>query len=86
MTIPQIAYALGTRLAEIAVRSEGWRLEQVADYLAQNTPLDGAEYRQRHPGACSRIDTASYDFLALRPPESDAGGLPVSRHLPPARG
>lgn len=87
MTIPQIAYALtDARAAEIAVRvREGWRLEQVADYLAQNTPLDGAEYRQRGiQGVLTGIDTASYDFLALRPPGATLEGYlyPDTYRLP----
>lgn len=71
MTIPQIAYALtDARAAEIAARvREGWRFEQTADYLSQNTPLDGAEYRQRAAqGVLTGIDTSTYaDFLDQRP-------------------
>ncbi|MCU0510085.1 MAG: endolytic transglycosylase MltG [Anaerolineae bacterium] len=71
MTIPQIAYALtDARAAEIAVRvREGWRFEQTADYLSQNTPLDGGEYRERAAqGVLTGLDTTSYaEFLDRRP-------------------
>lgn len=71
MTIPQIAYALtDARAAEIAVRvREGWRFEQTADYLSQNTPLDGAEYRQRATqGVLTGLDASTYaEFLDARP-------------------
>ena len=54
MTIPQIASALtDARAAEITLRlREGWRFEQTADYLSQNTPLDGAEYRGARCAEC----------------------------------
>jgi UPF0755 protein len=78
MTIPQIAYALtDARAAEIAVRvREGWRFEQTADYLSQNTPLDGAEYRQRAAqGVLTGLDTTSYaEFLDQRPPGATLEG------------
>ena len=77
MTIPQIAYALtDARAEEIAVRvREGWRFEQTADYLSQNTPLDGAEYRQRAAqGVLTGIDTSTYDFLNQRPPGATLEG------------
>lgn len=71
MTIPQIAYALtDARAAEIAIRvREGWRFEQTADYLSQNTPLDGQEYRQRAAQAVlTGLDTSTYaEFLDQRP-------------------
>lgn len=70
MTIPAIAEALQrARAPEIAVRvGEGWRLEQTADILTAQTPLDGAEYRQRaSAGDLSGLDAAAYGFLARRP-------------------
>lgn len=77
MTIPQIAYALtDARAAEITLRlREGWRFEQTADYLSQNTPLDGAEYRRRAAqSVLTGIDTSSYDFLQERPPGATLEG------------
>ncbi len=87
MTIPQIAYALtDARATEIAVRvREGWRFEQTADYLNQNTPLDGAEYRQRAAQAVlTGLDTSSYTFLADRPPGATLEGYlaPDTYRLP----
>lgn len=77
MTIPQIAYMLtDARAAELAVRvREGWRFEQTADYLNQNTPLDGAEYRQRAAqGVLTGLDTSTYTFLDQRPPGATLEG------------
>ncbi len=78
MTIPQIAYALtDARAAEIAIRvREGWRFEQTADYLSQNTPLDGAEYRNRAAQVVlTGIDTTTYaEFLDARPPGATLEG------------
>ncbi len=88
MTIPQIAYALtDARAAEIAIRvREGWRFEQTADYLSQNTPLDGAEYRQRAAqSVLTGIDTSTYaDFLDQRPTGATLEGylVPDTYRLP----
>lgn len=87
MTIPQIAYALtDARAAEITLRlREGWRFEQTADYLLQNTPLDGAEYRRRATqGVLTGIDTSTYDFLLARPPGTTLEGYlaPDTYRLP----
>lgn len=87
MTIPQIAHALtDARAAEITLRlREGWRFEQTADYLSQNTPLDGTEYRQRATqGVLTGIDTSTYDFLQDRPPGATLEGYlaPDTYRLP----
>lgn len=91
MTIPQIAYALtDARAAELTVRvREGWRFEQTADYLAQNTPLDGAEYRQRAAqGVLTGLDTTTYaEFLDQRPPGATLEGyLAPDTYRIPAEG
>ena len=70
MTIPEIAQILQRAVAlEIIVRvGEGWRLAQIADYLTQKTPLDGADYRRRaETGDLAGMDASKYDFLAERP-------------------
>lgn len=70
MTIPQITETLqNARAPELLLRvGEGWRLEQIADYLNVNTRLDGEEYKRRAIiGDLSGIDAAVYDFLSLRP-------------------
>ncbi len=87
MTIPQIAYALtDARAAEITLRlREGWRFEQTADYLSQNTPLDGTEYRQRATqNVLTGIDTITYEFLQARPPGATLEGYlaPDTYRLP----
>ena len=87
MTIPQIANALtDARAAEITLRLlEGWRFEQTADYLSQNTPLDGTEYRQRAAqSVLTGIDTSTYDFLQDRPPGATLEGYlaPDTYRLP----
>lgn len=90
MTIPQIAYALtNARAEEVAVRvREGWRFEQTADYLNQNTPLDGAEYRQRAAqSVLTGLDTSSYTFLDQRPPGATLEGyLSPDTYRIPAEG
>jgi UPF0755 protein len=87
MTIPEIAQVLQRALApEILVRvGEGWRLEQTADYLTQNTPLDGADYRRRaETGDLSGLDAGKYDFLQLRPVGASLEGFlyPDTYRLP----
>jgi UPF0755 protein len=87
MTIPQIAYALtDARAAEITLwLREGWRFEQTADYLSQNTALDGTEYRQRAAqGVLTGIDTSTYDVLQARPPGATLEGYltPDTYRLP----
>lgn len=87
MTIPQIAYALtDARAEEIAIRvREGWRFQQTADNLNQNTPLDGAEYRQRAAqGVLTGLDTGTYTFLNDRPPGATLEGYlaPDTYQLP----
>jgi len=87
MTIPQIVEVLQhARAPEIVVRvGEGWRLEQIADYLSQNTPLDGAEYRRRASvGDLAGLDTGKYDFLDLRPADASLEGFlyPDTYRLP----
>lgn len=87
MTIPEIAQVLQRALApEIVVRvGEGWRLEQTADYLAQQTPLDGADYRRRaETGDLSGLDVSKYDFLQLRPAGATLEGFlyPDTYRLP----
>ena len=91
MTIPQIAYALtDARAAEIAIRvREGWRFEQTADHLSQNTPLDGAEYRQRAAqGVLTGLDASTYaEFLEQRPPGATLEGyLSPDTYRIPAEG
>ncbi len=87
MTIPEIAQALQRAVApEIVVRvGEGWRLEQTADYLTQQTPLDGADYRRRaETGDLSGLDASKYDFLTLRPAGASLEGFlyPDTYRLP----
>ena len=87
MTIPEIAQVLQRAVApEIGVRvGEGWRLEQTADYLTQNTPLDGADYRRRaETGDLAGLDTSRYDFLDLRPAGASLEGYlyPDTYRLP----
>ena len=87
MTIPEIARTLQHAIApEIVVRvGEGWRLEQTADYLTQNTPLDGADYRRRaETGDLSGLDASRYAFLQLRPAGASLEGYlyPDTYRLP----
>ena len=87
MTIPEIAQILQRAVApEIIVRvGEGWRLEQIADYLTQKTPLDGADYRRRaEAGDLAGMDASRYDFLAERPAGASLEGYlyPDSYRLP----
>ena len=87
MTIPQIAQALQLAVApEIAVRvGEGWRLEQTADALSQNTALDGDDYRRRAlTGDLAGLNVSAYDFLAARPDGASLEGYlyPDTYRLP----
>jgi UPF0755 protein len=70
LTIPQIAEALlHARPPEWVLRvREGWRLEQIADYLDMSTDLDGTDYKRRATtGDLTGLDASAYDFLSLRP-------------------
>ena len=61
------------------------RLEQIADYLTQKTPLDGADYRRRaEAGDLAGMDASRYDFLAERPAGASLEGYlyPDSYRLP----
>jgi UPF0755 protein len=69
MTIPEIAQALqhGRPDSVIITVPEGWRVEQVGDYLDNAGLLSGAAYRQLAGGDLTGLDTAGYGFLDLRP-------------------
>lgn len=77
MTIPELATALTQAFArEVELRFvEGWRLEEMVDYLAENkrAMIDAAEFQaivQRKRD----LDLARYDFLASLPAESSLEG------------
>ncbi len=69
MTIPEIAQALqhGRPDSLTVTVPEGWRIEQVGDYLKNSGLLDGDAYRQMAGGDLAGLDTAGYGFLDLRP-------------------
>jgi len=69
MTIPEIAQALqhGRPDSVIITVPEGWRIEQVGDYLDNTGLLKGAAYRQLAGGDLTGLDTSGYGFLDLRP-------------------
>jgi UPF0755 protein len=88
LTVPQIAHGLAEgRLRQVQLRFlEGWRLEEMAAYLARTTParIDAAEFeaivtRQRH------FDLRPYSFLAALPAEATLEGFlfPDTYILPP---
>lgn len=68
MTPIEIAEALQNARADSkrVTIPEGWRFEQVADYLRENDLLDGAEYRRLATNP-DELDLSPWPFLALRP-------------------
>jgi UPF0755 protein len=88
LTLPEIAHGLAEgRLRQVQLRFlEGWRLEEMAAYLARTTParINAAEFeaivtRQR------RFDLRPYSFLASLPAEASLEGFlfPDAYILPP---
>ena len=87
MTPVQIAVALQhARAASITVTiPEGWRLEQVADYLGAAGVLDGAAYRRlAASGQAGAPHAGAYDFLGSRPAGASLEGylFPDTYELP----
>lgn len=97
MTIPQIAQTLSHAIAdEIEIRiTEGWRLEQTADYLAQNPefgidPDDFLALARRAPlpaeggQASGTAELEAQEFLATLPPGATLEGylFPDTYRLP----
>jgi UPF0755 protein len=76
MTIPEIAQAMqhGRPDSLIVTVPEGWRIEQVGDYLDNPGLLNGAAYRQLAGGDLTGLDTGGYGFLDLRPPAASLEG------------
>ena len=69
MTIPEIVQALqhGRPDSLTITVPEGWRIEQVGDYLDNSGMLNAAAYRQLSGGDLTGLDTGGYSFLDLRP-------------------
>ena len=89
MTLVQIAEALqNARAAEISVTiPEGWRLEQIADYLNSTGQLNGVAYRRlASEGNLADLGPGSYDFLVGRPAGAGLEGylFPDTYQLPAA--
>jgi len=88
MTPVEIASALqNSRAASIRITiPEGWRIEQIADYLRdRQMPLDSDDYRQRAlSGDLSGLDLARYGFLNSRPEGTSLEGylFPSTFDLP----
>ncbi|MBX3054319.1 MAG: endolytic transglycosylase MltG [Caldilineaceae bacterium] len=88
MTPVEIAEALqNSQAASIRVTiPEGWRLEQIADYLAENELLtDSEEYRRRIlTGDLTGLDVSRYPFLNTRPAGASLEGylFPSTFQLP----
>lgn len=88
MTIPELAEALTEgKLREIDLRLlEGWRMEEMANYLAtvNAAQIDADEFlaiaRRQAP-----FDLSGYDFLASLPPEATLEGFlfPDTYRVPP---
>jgi UPF0755 protein len=86
MTIPEIAQALqqGRPDSLTVTVPEGWRVEQVGDYLKDTGLLDGATYRQMASGDLAGLDPSAYGFLDLRPKGASLEGylFPDTYSLP----
>ena len=88
MTLVEIAAALqDSRAASIRVTiPEGWRLEQIADYLRDRPiPVDSEEYRRRVlTGDLTGVDVSRYPFLSSRPAGTSLEGylFPSTFELP----
>ncbi len=88
MTPVEIAEALQNSRASSTRLTipEGWRLEQIADYLAEKGILtDGDEYRQRAlAGDLTGLDVSRYPFLNTRPAGTSLEGylFPSTFELP----
>ena len=86
MTIPEIAQALqhGRPDSLTITVPEGWRVEQVGDYLKDTGMLDAAAYRQLAGGDLTGLDTGRYGFLDLRPTGASLEGylFPDTYSLP----
>jgi len=88
MTLVEIAAALqDSRAASIRVTvPEGWRLEQIADFLRdRQIPIDSEEYRRRVlTGDLTGVDVSRYPFLNSRPAGTSLEGylFPSTFELP----
>lgn len=78
LTIPELAVSLtDARAQEITLRFiEGWRLEEMADYLRQTQPAAiNADAFQAIAQRQSAFDLSGYDFLASLPPDATLEGF-----------
>lgn len=77
LTIPELAYTLTEAYAQdVSLRFlEGWRLEEMADYLATTTPahIDTGEFLAIVQQQTS-FDLSQYDFLSSLPAEATLEG------------
>ncbi len=78
MTIPEIARALQQARAEEVVITikEGWRMEEIADYLGQEKVVDPQEFLSlaRTPAALSPSIRSKHAFLQALPPGATLEG------------
>ncbi len=87
MTPAEIASALqNSQAAGTTVTiPEGWRLEQIADYLSEGQLVDGTQYRAlAASGTLEGVDLSRYPFLTTRPAGTSLEGylFPDTYQLP----